>query len=318
MQNAVFLNLAKLDFDQQLDFAPLMKLAKVTSYSDSRAEEIIERVADQQIVITKELPVGRDLIEKFPPSVKLIVEAGTGYNNIDIKAAREKGITVCNVPGYSTEAVAQLTITLMLSLMSSLPKQQRMIERKDYRNFTEHLQVPHRESLGKMLGVIGSGTIGRQVIKIALALGMDVLTYNRTPQTWEMPHVRQVSLGELLGQSDVVTIHCPLTPDTKHLINEERLKWMKPTAVLINTARGPIVKEDDLIKALQEGTIAGAALDVQNPEPPSPDNPLFAMDNVILTPHIGWKTLESRQRLIGMMADIIAGFLAGKPVNVVN
>jgi len=259
------------------------------------------------------------LISKFPPSVKLICEAGTGYNNIDIVAAKEKNIVVCNVPSYSTEAVAQLVITFILNLSSSLIQQQIMLQQRNFDNFTKCLQVPHFELQGKTLGVIGgTGAIGRNVIKIALTLGMNILVYNRTPKPFDELKVEFVALEQLLQQSDFITLHCPLNSATKHLINKDKLKMMKSTAFIINTARGAIIKETDLIEALQKGEIAGAALDVQDPEPPDLDNPLFSMDNVILTPHIGWRRFESRQRLIDLMAVNIQAFIQGKLINVVN
>lgn len=319
MKNTVFLNSAKLDFDNKLDFSPLSKITTVTKYDASSNEDILERVKDQNIIITKELPVGRDLISQFPPSVKIICEAGTGYNNIDIAAAREKNIAVCNVPSYSTEAVAQLVITFMLNLSSSLIQQQIMLHQKNFDNFTKHLQVPHFELQNKTLGLIGgTGAIGRNVIKIASTLGMNILVYSRTPKPMDESNVQFVGLEELLQQSDFVTLHCPLTANTKHLINKESLKLMKPSSFIINTARGAIINETDLIEALQNGTIAGAALDVQDPEPPELDNPLFDMSNVILTPHIGWRRFESRQRLIDLMAVNIEAFIQGKPINVIN
>ena len=319
MKNTVLLNAAKLDFDNKLDFSPLSRLTTVTKYDASSNEEILERVKDQNIIITKEMPVGRELISQFPPSVKLICEAGTGYNNIDIVAAREKNIAVCNVPSYSTEAVAQLVITFMLNLSSSLIQQQIMLHEKNFDNFTKHLQVPHFELQNKTLGLIGgTGAIGQNVIKIALTLGMNILIYNRTPKPCDDPKVQFVALDELLRQSDFVTIHCPLTADTKHLINKDKLKLMKSTAFIINTARGAIIQESHLIEALRQGEIAGAALDVQDPEPPDLDNPLFSMDNVIMTPHIGWRRFESRQRLIELMVVNIEAFIQGKPINVVN
>ncbi|MCM0760848.1 D-2-hydroxyacid dehydrogenase [Sporomusa sphaeroides DSM 2875] len=314
----VFLNVAKLDFDNKLDFSQLANLTTVTTYAASSDQEIVARVQDQNIVITKELPVGRELILQFPQSVKLICEAGTGYNNIDMAAAREKGITVCNIPGYSTEAVAQLAITFVLSLSASLTKQQIMLKQKNYDNFTKHLAVPHYELQDKTLGIIGSGTIGQQVIKVARALGMNILVYNRTPKSWNDPGIQSVALEELLTQSDFISLHCPLTPETKHLINQDRLSLMKPSAFVINTSRGALIKETDLIAALQAGKIAGAALDVQDPEPPELTNPLFDMDNVILTPHIGWKPFEARQRLINLLAGNIQAFIEGKPINVVS
>ena len=318
MKNTVFLNSSKLDFDGRLDFSSLDKLTALIKYGASSDKEIVERVEGQNIIITKELPLGRDLIMQFPPSVELICEAGTGYNNIDIVCAKERNISVCNVPGYSTEAVAQLALGFMLNLSSSLSMQQIMLKQKNFGNFTGYLQVTHFELRNKTLGVIGAGAIGRQVIKLALALGMKILVYTRTPKPYGDPGVQSTSLEELLRQSDFVSIHCPLTADTKHLIDMDRLKLMKPSAFIINTSRGPIIKEADLIEALQSRKIAGAALDVQDPEPPELSNPLFAMENVILTPHIGWKCPESRQRLIGLLAANIEAFIQGIPLNIVN
>ncbi len=318
MKNTVFLNSAKLDFDNKLNLLPLINLTNFTKYNESNNMEILERVKDQNIVITKELPIGRDLITQFPSCVKLICEAGTGYNNIDIVAAREKNITVCNIPGYSTEAVAQLAITFILNLISSLIPQQIMLKQNNFDNFTKHLQLPHFEIQNKTLGVIGAGTIGQKVMKTARILGMNVLVYSRTPKQWNDCNIKNTSLKELLKQSDFVSIHCPLTTDTKYLIDKEKLEMMKPSAFIINTSRGPIIKETDLIEALQKNVIAGAGLDVQDPEPPKLDNPLFSMPNVILTPHIGWKCFESRQRLIDILAENIVSFIQGEPINVVN
>lgn len=318
MDNIVFLNAARLDFDERLDFSPLVKLGNLTSHEESNDEEILERVQGQNIVITKELPLSGELIERFPASVKLICEAGTGYNNIALDAARRKGITVCNVPGYSTEAVAQLAVTFILNLSSSMVRQQVLIHDQDFTNFTRHLQVPHMEIQDKTLGIIGAGSIGKQVMKVARALGMEILTYSRTPRVYEDSHIRSVSLDELLKQSDFVSLHTPLNTETKHMISAEKLSLMKPSAFLINTSRGSLIHEADLIRALQDKVIAGAALDVLEQEPPRLDNPLLFMDNVILTPHIGWKTLESRQRLVGLLAGNISAFVKESPINVVS
>lgn len=318
MKSTVFLNSAKLDFDTKLNFSPLAALTTFTGYDSSSDEEIIQRVQGQDVVITKELPVGKNLIDQFPASVRLICEAGTGYNNIDIVAARARNIAVCNVPTYSTAAVAQMAITFILNLSSSLVQQQIMLQRKNFDNFTNYLQVPHFELQGKTLGIIGGGAIGREVIRIALVLGMKILVYDLAPKPMDDANVRFVSLEEVLSGSDFISIHCPLTAGTKHLINKDTLALMKPTAFIVNTSRGPIIKEVDLIEALRSGTIAGAALDVQEQEPPALDNPLFSMDNVIVTPHIGWRRLESRQRLIQLTADNIAAFIKAAPTNVVN
>ena len=170
---------------------------------------------------------------------------------------------------------------------------------------------------GKTLGIIGAGTIGREVIKVGQALGMKILAYN-VPALEDEPGIHYTTLEEVLAESDYVSLHCPLMPATRHIINKERLALMKPTAFIINTARGPLIDEAALIEALQEGRIAGAGLDVQEVEPPSEDNPLYYMDNVILTPHMGWRGLETRQRLVSIVADDIKNFLAGTPINVVS
>ena len=192
-----------------------------------------------------------------------------------------------------------------------------MLQAKDFSNFTRHLQVPHFELNAKTLGLIGAGAISRQTAVVAHALGMNILVYSRSRKDWADLNAAFVSLDEVLAAADFLSIHCPLTPETRHLLDRHRFGQMKSTAYIINTARGPIIHEADLIDALQNKRLAGAALDVQDPEPPALDNPLFTMDNVLLTPHIGWQTLESRQRLIGLLADNIAAWLQGKPVNTV-
>lgn len=318
MKNTVFLNSSKLDFDKKLDYSPISSIADFKQYDTSSAEEIASRVKDQNIVITKELPVGGEIISKFPDSVKMICEAGTGYNNIDIQAAKEKNIIVCNIPGYSTEAVAQQAMTLMLTLATSMSQQQIKVKQKNFDFFTKAPIFTLFELNGKTLGVIGFGKIAQEIIKLGQAFNMNIIVYTRTPKEGVIKNVKFVSLEELFKQSDFISAHCPLTPDTKHIINKTTLGMMKKSAYIINTARGGLINEADLIQSLKEGKIAGAGLDVQDPEPPATDNPLFAMENVVLTPHIGWKPVETRQRLVGIVADNIKSFLAGNPVNVVN
>lgn len=316
---AVVVNAGRLDFDAKLDLSALQAIADVTRHeSDATPEQIVERVAGQNIVITKEIPVPAAAINNFPESVKIICEAGTGTNNIDMAAAKERGITVCNVPGYSTDAVAQMVVTFLLNFSSSLVAQQRMLWQGNRDNFTRCLQVPHFELNGKTLGLIGgNGAIGKKVAEIAATLGMQILVSSRSGKC-DVPGATASTVEELLTASDFISIHCPLTPDTKHLINKDSLKLMKPSAFIINTARGPIINEGDLIEALQEGKIAGAGLDVQDVEPPSDDSPLYTLENVILTPHIGWKRLETRQRLMNLTAENVSAFVAGAPRNVVS
>lgn len=316
MKNStVILNAARLNYDGRLDLSGLSHHLLV--YDSTADDEILQRVQGQNIVITKELPVSAAIIERFPDSVKLICEAGTGYNNIDIAAAKAKGITVCNIPAYSTQRVAHTAIMFILNLSSSMQQQQTMLARKDRSNFTKHLQVSHVEVNGKTLGVIGAGNIGREVIKIAQALGMKILVYTRTPKANE-ENLNYVTLEQLLRQSDFVSLHCPLIPQTRHLINKETLALMKPSAFLINTSRGALIDELELIEALKSNRLAGAGLDVQETEPPKQDNPLYDMENVILTPHMGWKGLETRQRLISILTDNIQSFVCGHPINVVG
>lgn len=318
MKKTVILNSAKFNFDNRLDFSRLEKVSEVLKFDSTPSSSILEKIQNQNILITKELPVPGELIKQFPASVELICEAGTGFNNIDIASAKEKNITVCNIPGYSTDSVAQLAFSLILNLSSSIKQQQLMIKQKNFDNFTKSLQVPHSELKGKILGVIGAGTIGKQVIKIARAFGMNILFYDLNPGSWDDSNIKSASIEEIMKQSDFITLHCPLTADTRYLIDKNKLQLMKPSSYIVNTSRGALIKESDLIESLKNKQIAGAGLDVLDPEPPALDNPLFEMENVILTPHIGWQTIEARQRLVEQLSINISSYISGKPVNVVN
>ena len=314
-ERVVVVNASKMNYDQALDFSVLSSDVQV--YDDSTNEELIERIQGARVVVTKELPVGADLLSQFPDTVKLIVEAGTGYNNIDLNAAKERGITVCNIPAYSTERVAHTVIMMILNFASTMQKQIGMLAKGDRSNFTKYLQVSHTEVNGKTLGVVGAGHIGMEVIKVAKALGMNVLVHTRTPKA-DGDGIRYVSLDELLENSDYITLHCPLNDQTKHIINKEAIGKMKSSAVIVNTGRGPLINEADLCEALLSKRIAGAGLDVQEVEPPAEDSPLYTLDNVIITPHMGWKGLETRQRLVGIIRDNVQAFFKGEPINVVS
>ena len=311
----VVLNAAKMNFDGNLDFSVLSD--DVTVYDDTTPDELLARIEGAGVIVTKEMPVSGDLIRRFPESVKLICEAGTGYNNLDLEAAKEMGITVCNIPAYSSQRVAHTAIMMILNLSSSMQIQMKMLANGNHDNFTKNLQVSHVEVNGKVLGIIGAGNIGREVIKIAKAMDMEILVYTRTPRE-DSDGIRYVDLETLLKNSDYVSLHCPLTPQTRHLINKEALSMMKPTALLINTSRGALIDEPALIEALKSGVIAGAGLDVQETEPPVSDNPLYTLDNVILTPHMGWKGLETRKRLVSILAGNVKAYFEGAPVNVVS
>ena len=314
-ERVVVVNASKMNYDQALDFSVLSSDVQV--YDNSTNEELIERIQGARVVVTKELPVNAELLSQFPDTVKLIVEAGTGYNNIDLNAAKERGITVCNIPAYSTERVAHTVIMMILNFASTMQQQIGMLAKGDRSNFTKYLQVSHTEVNGKTLGVVGAGHIGMEVIKVAKALGMNILVHTRTPKA-DGDGIRYVSLDELLENSDYITLHCPLNEQTKYMINKEAISKMKPSAVIVNTGRGPLINEADLCEALAAKRIAGAGLDVQEVEPPAEDSPLYTLDNVIITPHMGWKGLETRQRLVGIIRDNVQAFFKGEPINVVS
>ncbi|WP_418613074.1 2-hydroxyacid dehydrogenase [Veillonella parvula] len=314
-ERVVVVNAGKMNYDHALDFSILSNDVQV--YEDSTNAELIERIQGARVVVTKEIPVTAELLSQFPDTVELIVEAGTGYNNIDLDAAKKKGITVCNIPAYSTERVAHTVIMMILNFASTMQQQIGMLAKGNRSNFTKYLQVSHTEVNGKTLGVVGAGHIGMEVIKVAKALGMNILVHTRTPKA-DGDGIRYVSLDELLENSDYISLHCPLNDQTKHLINKKTIGKMKPNAVIVNTGRGPLINEADLCEALAAKRIAGAGLDVQEVEPPAEDSPLYTLDNVIITPHMGWKGLETRQRLVGIIRDNVQAFFKGEPINVVS
>ncbi len=311
----VVLNAGLVNYDGKIDYSQIA--SNVVIYEETPQEKILERIDGFTIVVTKEMKVSADIIKKFPNSVKMICEAGTGYNNIDLAAARERGIMVCNIPEYSSKRVAHTAILLILNLASSMQKQIRMLSEGNHDNFHKHLMVDHVELNGKTLGVIGYGNIAKETIKVAQALGMNVLVATRTPRS-DIDGIHFTTNEEVLKESDFISLHCPLNDATRHMINQETLAMMKPSAYIINTARGALIDESALIEALQNHVIAGAGLDVQEKEPLDHDSPLYTMDTVIITPHIGWRGLETRQRLVSMVKENIQAFVKGQPVNRVD
>jgi glycerate dehydrogenase len=326
----VMLNSARLDFDGRISWEKCKRTADMTMFDKSETEEIVSRVAGMDIVMNKEFPIPGDIIRQFPPSVKLIAEAGTGYNNIDVDACREKGIKLCNVPEYTTEAMGHMAITLVMALSCSLAPQMKALAKGDRTYMHQcHLgMLDHFEITGKTFGIIGGlGYIASQISKMALNLGMKVVVSDlpSTPLGMRDTGVEVVSFDDLLRQSDFISTMTPLNKHTEGLVNAAAFDKMKPTAYIINTARGPIIDQDALVDALRKKKIAGAALDVfgkgSAPPPPLPDDsPLYDVfdefDNVILTPHIGWQRLEARQRLVDMVADNMAAFARGDVLNI--
>ena len=302
-----------------LSWDGLKKIGDVTLYDRTPAEKIVERATGAEIVYTNKTPLNREVINQLP-SLKFIGVLATGYNVVDTDAAKEKGIIVTNVPGYGTDSVAQLTFALLLELCHHVQYHSDSVMQGKWSQSIDfcYWNYPLVELSGKTMGIIGFGNIGRKVADIATSLGMNIIGNDKfqTDQS-HMKNFRWADVNQLLEQSDVVSIHCPLFPETKGLINKERLKLMKKTAFLLNTSRGPVIVEEDLAEALNNGTIAGAGIDVLSVEPPHKDNPLLSAKNCIITPHVAWATKEARTRLMDVAINNLLAFLNGKPVNLV-
>lgn len=304
-------NVALKGKDLSLDV--LEGLGKVTQYLRTAREQTVQRIADAEIVLTNKVFIDKAVIDACP-NIKFISILATGINVVDCEYARQKGITVSNVPAYSTESVAQLTVALILELYSKVGVHNASVKRGEWAASPDfsYTVSPLVEICGKTLGIIGYGNIGKRVAEIAKALGMRVLIYNRTPFDGS------ISLDELYLNSDVITLHCPLTAQNAQMINKTALSKMKRGAYLINTARGGLIDEIALAAAIKDGTLAGAGLDVLCSEPPVADNPLLDLENCIITPHVAWATVEARQRLIDATYANIDAYIGGKAINVVN
>lgn len=311
----VVLNAGLVNYDGNVDYSSIA--SEVIIYDETPEDLILERVQGATVVVTKEMKVPGKIIRQFPDSVKMICEAGTGYNNIDLDAVREKGIMLCNIPAYSSERVAHTGIMMMMNLASEMQKQIRMLAEGNHDNFHKHLMVKHVELNGKTLGLIGYGNIAKEMSKVAQALGMRVIVSTRTPRE-DCEGVHFTDFDTVLRESDFLSLNCPLNETTRHMINKAALDKMKPSAYIINTARGALIDEEALIRALQGGVIAGAGLDVQEVEPLDENSPLFTMDSVIITPHMGWRGLETRRRLIDLLRENIKAFAKGQPINRVD
>ena len=298
-----------------VDLTPIEKVGEVEYYDILSKEEIIKAAAGADAIICNKAVIDAEIMAKT--GVKFVGLFATGYNNIDTEYAHKNGVTVCNVPGYSTDSVAQLTFSLLLELASSTYKYVESTARGDWRKSKQfsYFSFPLTEIAGKTLGIYGLGTIGISVAKIALAFNMRVIAYTRTPKCIE--GVENVSEEELFRESDFLTLHCPLNNETKLIVNERTLSLMKPTAYLINTSRGGTIDEKALCDALNRGVIRGAALDVLTIEPMSDDSQLIEAKNCIFTPHIAWASLEARTRLITKVCENLEAFKQGKPINVV-
>lgn len=296
-----------------VDLSPIEKIGEVEYFDILTKDEIIKNLAGKDAVICNKAIIDREIMEKT--GVKFVGLFATGYNNIDTAAAKELGVTVCNVPGYSTDSVTQITFSLLLELAGNTSKYFNSVAAGDWvkaKQFS-YFSFPIGEIAGKTLGIFGLGAIGMAVAKVGLAFGMKVISYTRTPK--QVDGIEMVTLEELFKQSDFLSFHCPLTPDTTKLVNEKTLSLMKPTAFIINTSRGGVIDEPALAKVLNEGKIAGAGLDVMTIEPMAVDCPLRNAKNCIITPHIAWASLEARTRLIGKVCENLDAFKKGAPIN---
>jgi len=300
-----------------LSWDPVMQFGELTIYERTPTDLVDERCKEADIVLSNKTPITRVIIERLT-HLKLISVLATGYNVIDIEAARSKGVFVCNVPAYGTASVAQHAFALILLLTNHAALHADSVKKGEWQRSPDwgYAKKPLTELAGKTLGIVGMGNIGQQTARIANAFGMKVIYYSR--------HDKQTSLGEykninaVFSNSDFISLHCPLTPDNKEFVNKTMIQRMKPTAYLINTARGQLINENDLAGALNNNIIAGAALDVLSQEPPVDENPLLKAKNCVITPHNAWMTKEARQRIIDVTAGNIKSFLMGELKNVVN
>lgn len=314
MMRAVILD-ADTVTDSDVSLDKISSVLPTVIYGFSADDEIADRISDADVVLTNKCRITKEIFERCP-NIKYIGLFATGYNNIDIKEAKARGCVVSNVPGYSTNAVAQHTFALILNRYSGVAAYDQTVKNGDwcYSKLFSYFNIPFFELAGKTIGIVGYGAIGKAVKRIAEAFNMNILVHTRSYPK-DDSGIRVVSLEELLKESDIVSLHCPLTDETAGLINKDTLALMKPSAMLVNTSRGGAVVERDLADALNSGKIAAAALDVLDREPMDVNCPLRNAKNCCITPHIAWAPLETRIRLIDMVSDNLKNYLAEHPAN---
>lgn len=303
-----------------LSWEKFSEFGELTVYDYTPEDLIIERCKDAEIIIDNKVVLTKEILDKLP-KLKYIGMLSTGFNVIDISAAKSNGITVCNVPTYSTAAVAQLTFALILEIYNQVGLHSEAVHNGEWTSCRDFCfqKTPLVELSNKTIGLIGYGKIGTEVAKIADAFSMNILCYvpSKKPQP-NFKSFRFVTLDELAAQSDIVSLHCPLTPETTGIINKNFISKMKKNAIVINTSRGPAIDEQALADALNNGIIAGAGVDVLSTEPPKENNSLLSCSKCFITPHIAWAGYETRNRLVGVVYDNLKAFLSGEPINVVN
>ena len=295
-------------------------LGEVQVYNRTPAEKTVERIGDAPVILTNKTAITKEILDQCP-AIRYIGVLATGYNVVDVKAAAQKGIVVTNIPSYGTDAVAQYAFALLLELCHHVGLHDESVKAGEWENCQDfcYWKTPLMELAGKTLGLIGFGRIGQKTGAIARAMGMKVLAYDRFQRPeLENENCRYVSLEQLLAASDVISLHCPLLPETKGVINRDTISRMKDGVLIINTFRGDLVVEKDLAEALISGKVAGAAADVVSTEPIKGDNPLLKAPNMIITPHMAWGAKESRGRLMNQAVENLKAFLSGNPVNTVS
>ncbi|MCC6445199.1 MAG: D-2-hydroxyacid dehydrogenase [Armatimonadetes bacterium] len=302
-----------------LSWDALNALGDCSFYDFTLPGQVVERAAGAEAVLTNKVSLTRSHLESLP-DLRYIGVLATGFNMVDIQTARERNIPVSNVPAYGTASVSQMTFALLLELTQHIGHHARTVQDGLWAEslYFCYWDYPLIELAGLTMGIIGLGNIGQAVSRLARAFEMPVIAYTPRPKAGIAADINLVGLETVFQESDVVSLHCPLTPDTEKLVNADRLSLMKPSAFLINTSRGGLVNEPDLADALNSGGIAGAGLDVVSVEPPVPDNPLFTARNCIVTPHIAWATRAARARLMATVVENLKAYMAGKPQNVVN
>jgi glycerate dehydrogenase len=301
-------------------WAPLKAIGDVEVYDHSSDEQVRIRARDAAVLITNRVPVTADVIEQAP-ALRLIAVSFTGYDCVDVAAAHRRDIVVANVPEYGTNSVAQFVFALLLELCHHVGLHAEAVRAGEWARSTNFSfwKTPLIELASKTMGIVGFGHIGRSVGELARAFGMAVIAFDLHRSAPPAYHpFAWADLDELFGRADVISLHCPLTAETAGLVNRRRLQLVKPTAFLLNAARGGLVVEADLVEALNGGRLAGAAVDVVSHEPIRPDNPLLGARNCLITPHIAWATQEARQRLLATTIGNVVNFLAGRPTNVVK
>jgi glycerate dehydrogenase len=303
-----------------LNWEGIKKFGNLEVYDRTAESLIVERCKGAEIIFTNKTPLRESVLSQLP-DLKYIGVLATGYNVVDVDYAKTRGIAVANVPGYGTASVVQMTFALLLELCQHVQSHSDSVRQGDWASSPDfcYWNYPLIELEGKSIGIIGFGSIGQKVADIATAFGMNIIGFSRTRSDQShRKNFKWAELDDLLKESDVVSVHCPLFPETQGIINKGSLRLMKRTAFFLNTSRGPLMVDQDLADALNEGIIAGAGIDVLSVEPPSANNPLFKAKNCLITPHIAWATKEARSRLMGIAENNLSSFLNQKPINIVN